>query len=123
MGLHGWIAATAISAGGPVLLAAATDPSPETAKWLIGGMATTIVSLAGFAWRQYERRSKAEVELAIAKTRLEGYGKSAPELAEDIRRLGELFEDAMKDDEGFRQAADRLVWPYDRPRRNPRRRP
>lgn len=119
-----WLAAIAVSAGSPFLMQATAEPSGDFARWAIGGLATAVVSLAGWTWREREKRTKAEVELAIAKTKLEAYGKSAPELAEEIRRLGEALDAALDDGEGPRQHAERLVWPYDRPpRRNPRRRP
>lgn len=110
----------------PLLITEATSPSEEVYRWIIGGMATTIVSLAGFTWKLYERKTKADIELAIANTKLEAYGSSAPDLADEIKRLGERLAEQQRQHQRFLESSD-LPWPMQqspsRPTMNRRTRP
>lgn len=100
-------------------------------KWLLGGIGTAIVPLSGWLWKQRQAglaQQKADaleittlkVNLAVAETKLAAYGKSAPELTDQIDQLTErvaqlLFEaDPSHEPTG----SDRpQSWPY--PRRRP----
>lgn len=113
-----------------VLLQAAPGVDAMTFWAILTALGGTVVTLATFAWREREKRAVAEralatvqTELAVATTKLLAYGKSAPELADEVRRLGELFAQLIEEDgqdrdrdEPPHREHDRLPWPYERPR-------
>lgn len=114
---------------GIALLQAAPSGIDVATFWaILTAMGGSIVALAGWSWKQREKRADAEralatsqTELAVCQTKLSAYGKSAPELADEVRRLGELFAQLIEDDmeppsDQRRRDRDRLPFPYGRSR-------
>ena len=115
----------------------AGQPTDSTYVWgIVATLGATVTSMAAFAWRQRELRAKSErklaerdTELAVCRTQLSAYGKSAPELAEEVRWFGEQLarlieeESDQRSSSRHRERRERLPWPMDRPRPTaPRRR-
>lgn len=107
----------------------------ETLKWILGGIASTVPGLAAWAWRQRatglarERAKDLEittlkVNLAIAETKLAAYGKSAPELTDQIDHLTERVARLLYEAETDVNRPDTPPpWPYPRRRPTAPRRP
>lgn len=111
-----------------VTLSIASDPTFVTL--LLTGLSGTVVSLAGLLWNERNKRgdvekekSKVDVELAVANTKLASFGKEAPEVAEEISLLRDEFRRAMgrrAHDEEHSHDQD-SVYPYEDRARPPRR--
>lgn len=124
-----------MTAGITALQTAPVGVDASTFWLMLSALGGTIGTLSVWAWKQREKRADAEralaavqTELAVCQTKLSAYGKSAPELADEVRRLGELFAQLIEDDaepapRRRERERDRLPWPYERPRPTaPRRR-
>jgi hypothetical protein len=111
----------------------------ELVKWILGGVGTAVIPFSSWAWKQRQaglERERAKdariaeltventtlkVEIAIAETKLAGYGKSAPELTDQIDALTErvarlLYKAEPSDERSTNHQVPDVPWPYPRNR-------